>query len=79
MRYYTELQDFAEGINKLAKIYEKEKHMPVILEVDGVKAPFGIHFETNINGVNSIVFTGVSSSIKYITQENRKKQIENYE
>lgn len=75
MRYYTDLQDFAKGCAKLAKMYKDVKHMPIILEVDGVQAPFGIHLNTFVNGVDSIVFCGTTSSMKNVTPETRKKQI----
>lgn len=39
MRYYTDIEDFKNGVAELAKIHKDDKMMPVLLEVDGVKAP----------------------------------------
>lgn len=75
MRHYTDIEDFKNGVAKLAKIHKDDKMMPVLLEVDGVKAPFGICTEQDVDGVKCLVFTGVSSCMRNITVEKQKEQI----
>lgn len=75
MRYYTDIEDFARGCEKLAKNHKSNKMMPVLLEVDGIKAPFGICTEQTVNGVACLVFTGYSTLMKNITPANRAEQI----
>lgn len=76
MRYFTDIDDFNEGVAKLAKSHKGTKMMPVVLCVDGVMAPFGICSEEDVGGVQCLVFKGVSSSIKNITPETRKIQMD---
>lgn len=75
MRSYTDLQDFKNGIGKIASMHKKDLMMPVILEVDGHMAPFGICLEKDVNGVSCIVLTGTSTSLSHISKKSQDEQI----
>ena len=76
MRDYTDIEDFKSGVAKLAAQNSGYKMMPVVLEVNNSLAPFGICTKRTINGVECLVFSGTSRSLKNISEENRKEQIE---
>ena len=75
MRWYTDIDDFAQGTCKLADRHKNDKMMPVLLEVDDLVAPFGLCTERNINGVKCLVFSGTTFSMKNISKEKQKEQI----
>jgi len=51
VRHYTDIDDFANGVKKLKDMHKRYPMMPVLLQVDGIIAPFGICMEQNVNGV----------------------------
>lgn len=75
MRHYTDIDDFANGVKKLKDMHKRYPMMPVLLQVDGIIAPFGICMEQNVNGVKCLVFTGYSSCMDNVSVAKRKEQI----
>lgn len=81
MKNYTDIDDFAKGVAKLnSSSYRRgrggiRKGMPVLLEVDGNLAPFGLALQKTVNGVDCVVLTGCSSLMDNVTPEKRLEQI----
>ena len=81
MKNYTDLDGFASGVRKLNRLCRKTlgadwEQMPVLMEVDGRIAPFGLALQKNVEGVECVVLTGSSSSMREVSQEKRAEQVE---
>jgi len=81
MKHYTDLDDFASGVGKLNRLYRKTlgadwEQMPVLMEVDGRIAPFGLALQKNVDGVECIVLTGSSSAMWEVSPAKRAEQVE---